>query len=71
MEPSSKKQQPKSEKKGDPEDDDIQFMEGEVTDKRKIIENIHLDDREKEKYAYLMFSETKEKKDRYKVSKEL
>lgn len=60
----------KSKQKSTPrveEDDDEPFMDGEISNKKNKIENIHLDDREKEKYAYIMFSETKEKKARYKV----
>lgn len=65
-----KKITPKAQEE-EPEDDEMGYMDKEISDKKKQIENIHLDDRKKEKYAYLMFCESKEKKERYKVKKEI
>jgi hypothetical protein len=50
------------------DEDELDYIEGEEgNNRKKKIENIHLDDHEKEKYAHLMFSKDPQKKDRYKV----
>jgi transcription initiation factor TFIID subunit 11 len=54
----------------DDESDDMEHMEDPDNPSKKKINNIHLDDHEKEKYAYMMFSKDPEKKAQYKAFKD-
>jgi hypothetical protein len=54
----------------DKKNTDLDHHADKADKKRKKINNIHLDDHEKEKYAYLNFSKDPERKKRYKAFKD-
>jgi hypothetical protein len=54
----------------DGEEHEMEHLAEKADNKKRKINNIHLDDHEKEKYAYLSFSKDPEKKKRYKAFKD-